>query len=250
MQRIKGVCLLLVILFIAYVIIKLFLKARRCCRNPEVEFDFSPPPENVRFWKRIRRSPRVLPVFPPSPSTEPSLGPTEGTEPPPALPPGRSTKVPAPSRPPSYETAARIPGMPAQYWELWSSMANSSETNIERIIQSIKGGDSYPTVPPSQPTAPEITPDMESVMRQLQSESASNPGREPLPVFPQSPANPEPVQPAPADPVVSPPEPSTGDPASHPAPSDSNGGHRAIALPKKSGVPESLARLRQLIESQ
>ena len=133
MQRIKGVCLLLVILFIAYVIIKLFRRARRCCRNREAELDFSPPPRNARLWRKITRSPRVLPVFPPSPSPEPPRCPAEGTTPPPA-PPGRSTKVSAPSCPPSYDTAAKIPGLTAQDWELWSNMANSSQSNIQRII--------------------------------------------------------------------------------------------------------------------
>ena len=142
--------------------------------------------------------------------------------------------------------------MPPHYWELLSSIANSSEANIERIIKSIKGGDSHPTVPPTRPTAPDATPDMESVMRQMQLESASNPGREPLPIFPQGPVNPEPVQPAPEDPVVSPPEPSMRDPVSHTAGTATNGGnpHRAIALTQTSGVPESLARLRKLIANQ
>ena len=166
---------------------------RRCCRSLEADFDFSPPPANVRCWKRIRLFPSG--TFPPSPSTEPSPGFTESAEPPPALLPPGWTKAPAPSTcPPSYESAARTPGIPPYYWELLSSMANNSEANIERIVKSIKGGESSSTLPPTRPTAPDATPpDMEAVMRQMQMESASNPGKEPLPIFPQGPVNPEPL---------------------------------------------------------
>ena len=251
MQRVKGVALLLVIAFVVYLIVKLILKMRRCCRSsPEAEFDISPPPANVRCWKRIRLFPSG--TFPPSPSTEPTPGFTESAGPPPALLPPGWTTAPAPStRPPSYESAARTPGIPPFYWELMSSMANSSEANLERIVKSIKGEGSSSTLPPTRPTAPDATPpDMESVMRQM--ESASNPGNQPLPIFPQGPVNPEPIHPAPEDPVVSPSEPSTRDPVSHTAGTATNGGnpHRAIALTQTSGVPESLNRLRKLIAAQ
>ena len=251
MQRVKGVALLLVIAFVVYLIVKLILKMRRCCRSSsEAEFDISPPPANIRCWKRIRLFPSGTSL--PPPSVEPTPGFIESTGPPPGLLPPGWTTAPTPStRPPSYESASRAPGIPPFYWELMSHMANSSEANLERIVKSIKGNGSSSTLPSTHPTAPDAAPaDMESVMQQM--ESASNPGNNPLPIFPQGPINPEPINPAPEDPAVSPSERSTRDPACHTAGTATESGtqHRAIALIWTSGVPESLNRMRKLIAAQ
>ena len=129
-------------------------------------------------------------------------------------------------------------------------MANSSEANLERIVKSIKGNGSSSTLPSTHPTAPDAAPaDMESVMQQMESDGASNPGNQPLPIFPQGPVNPEPINPAPEDPAVSPSESVRRDPACHTAGTATESGtqHRAI---RTSGVPESLNRLRKLIATQ
>ena len=127
-------------------------------------------------------------------------------------------------------------------------MADNSEANLERIVKSIKENGSSSRLPSTHPTAPEAAPaDMESVMQSM--ESASNPGNNPLPQFPQGPINPQPINPAPEEPAASPSERARRDPACDTAGTATESGtqHRAI---RTSGVPESLNRMRKLIAAQ
>ena len=56
MQRMKGVALLLVIVFFIYLILKLILGIRKCYRRSQaIELDSPPPPATrIGCWKRIR----------------------------------------------------------------------------------------------------------------------------------------------------------------------------------------------------
>ena len=230
MQRIKAFCLVMIILLIVYMFIKLFRKAKRCCRDSEMD-----PPRSARLWRKLPRFPRVMQVFPSPPSAETSRGLAEG-----------STKVSAPPCPPYLDTAAKHPGLTPQDLELWSSLATNSHSNIQRIIQTVKEGGQGSAASHSLPANSEVTPSMESVMNELQRDLAPGSGR-PSSVPPKCPATSDTVQVTQADSATPPSVSPTRDTSSHPVPSGSNGGHRAE---RKSGVPESLARLRQIIENQ
>ena len=248
MQRMKGVALLLVVVFFIYLLLKLIFGIRKCYRRSQaIELDSPPPPATrIGCWKRIRifRVPCGSSYPPPSVDSTSTPGFRE-SGPPGLLPPGW-TKAPAPSPIPSYESTLRAPGIPPYYWELMSQLADQSEANLEKIVKSIKDNGSSSNSPSTPPTAPEAAVDMESAMESM--DSASNPGNNPLPQFPQGPICPQPPNPAPEE-SASPSERTRRDPASEAAGTATESGPRHRAILNK-GVPESLDRMRKLIASQ
>jgi len=249
-QKLQALALVIAIIFLVYLFLRAWWAIRSCYRSRR-SIDLQQVPgylqevpgidDNQRgCWRKTRvfRSPARSPQPAGAPAGIPSAPGCPGL-----MPLGPSPGMtPGPSPCPSYQSAIQAPAVSPYYLELLDQLANQSETDLNKIINSIQD-QSRPSrrVPPRTSTANELARDMEAMMDDMSSQ-------EPVPIlnFPQTPICPSPPGPEEASPPKRPrsqPEGLASCTAN--AVMDAAGPSQPAANP----VPASLARMRKLLPS-